>query len=280
MFSKTVLDVDGELFSEALDAKKAERGVRTDPELTAEDLKELVTECKQIVREQTGADFPQDTRKQLDLAIEAVFNSWNTSARSSTAGGRRSPTSSHRGERPDHGVRHLGDTSGPACLHPRPSTGHSGVYGDYLVNAQGEDVVAGIRNTLSLADLEDIDTPIYRNLRDAMSRLENHYRDLCDIEFTIESGRLWLLQTRVGKRTAGAAFRGGHPAHRRGPDQRGRGARARHRAQLTSLMFPQFDDDAEKVLLTKGMAASPGAAVGEVVFDSAEAVRARARVPR
>ena len=279
MFSKTVLDVDGELFSEALDAKKAERGVRTDPELTAEDLKELVTEFKQIVREQTGADFPQDTRKQLDLAIEAVFNSWNTER--AVIYRRREKISNELGTAVNVQTMvfgNLGDTSGTGvCFTRDPSTGHSGVYGDYLVNAQGEDVVAGIRNTLSLADLEDIDTPSYRNLRDAMSRLENHYRDLCDIEFTIESGRLWLLQTRVGKRTAGAAFRVATQLIDEGLINEDEALERVTGAQLTSLMFPQFDDEAEKVLLTKGMAASPGAAVGEVVFDSAEAVERAAQ---
>ena len=279
MFFKTVLDVDGELFSEALDAKKAERGVRTDPELTAEDLKELVTEFKQIVREQTGADFPQDTRKQLDLAIEAVFNSWNTER--AVIYRRREKISNELGTAVNVQTMvfgNLGDTSGTGvCFTRDPSTGHSGVYGDYLVNAQGEDVVAGIRNTLSLADLEDIDTPSYRNLRDAMSRLENHYRDLCDIEFTIESGRLWLLQTRVGKRTAGAAFRVATQLIDEGLINEDEALERVTGAQLTSLMFPQFDDEAEKVLLTKGMAASPGAAVGEVVFDSAEAVERAAQ---
>jgi len=170
MFSKTVLDVDGELFSEALDAKKAERGVRTDPELTAEDLKELVTEFKQIVREQTGADFPQDTRKQLDLAIEAVFNSWNTER--AVIYRRREKISNELGTAVNVQTMvfgNLGDTSGTGvCFTRDPSTGHSGVYGDYLVNAQGEDVVAGIRNTLSLADLAEIDPKSYTDLREAM----------------------------------------------------------------------------------------------------------------
>ncbi len=279
MFSKTVLGVDGELFSEALDAKKAERGVKTDPELTADDLKEIVAEFKQIVRDQTGSDFPQDTRTQLDLAVEAVFNSWNTER--AVIYRRREKISNELGTAVNVQTMvfgNLGDTSGTGvCFTRDPSTGHSGVYGDYLVNAQGEDVVAGIRNTLSLADLKDIDHRSYTELRAAMGRLENHYRDLCDIEFTIENGRLWLLQTRVGKRTAGAAFRVATQLIDEGLINEDEALERVTGAQLTSLMFPQFDDAATKTLLTKGMAASPGAAVGEIVFDSAEAVERAAQ---
>ena len=279
MFSKTVLGVDGEKFSAALDAKKAERGVKTDPELTAEDLKELVAQFKQIVVDSTGAEFPQDTRKQLDLAIEAVFNSWNTER--AVIYRRREKISNELGTAVNVQTMvfgNLGDSSGTGvCFTRDPSTGHSGVYGDYLVNAQGEDVVAGIRNTLSLADLKEIDPRSYTELRDAMSRLEQHYRDLCDIEFTIESDRLWLLQTRVGKRTAGAAFRVATQLIDEGLINEDEALERVTGAQLTSLMFPQFDDEAPKTLLTKGLAASPGAAVGEIVFDSAQAIERAAQ---
>ncbi|MGM0384713.1 MAG: pyruvate, phosphate dikinase, partial [Actinomycetota bacterium] len=274
MFSKTVLGVDGELFSEALDAKKAERGVRTDPELKADDLKEIVAEFNQIVLDQTGSEFPQDTRTQLDLAVEAVFNSWNTER--AVIYRRREKISNELGTAVNVQTMvfgNLGDSSGTGvCFTRDPSTGHSGVYGDYLVNAQGEDVVAGIRNTLSLADLKNIDHRSYTELRAAMSRLEQHYRDLCDIEFTIENGRLWLLQTRVGKRTAGAAFRVATQLIDEGLISEDEALERVTGAQLTSLMFPQFDDEATKILLTQGMAASPGAAVGEIVFDSAQAI--------
>ena len=166
----------------------------------------------------------------------------------------------------------LGPTSGTGVAFTRdPSTGETGDYGDYLVNAQGEDVVAGIRNTLSLADLEEVDPVAYGELRQAMRRLETHYRDLCDIEFTIERGKLWMLQTRVGKRTAPAAFRIACQLvdeHLITMDE----ALSRvNGAQLSQLLFPQFDADGERTLLTRAMAASPGAAVGMAVFDSVTA---------
>ncbi|MDO5065219.1 MAG: PEP/pyruvate-binding domain-containing protein, partial [Actinomyces bowdenii] len=207
MFGKTVLDIDGEHFASALEAKKADRGVSLDYELDVAALTELVEEYKAIVREYADIDFPQDPRAQLDMATEAVFRSWNTE---------RAHIYRRREKIPhDLGTAvnvctmvfgNMGQTSGTGvCFTRDPSTGRSGVYGDYLVNAQGEDVVAGIRNTLSLSDLKTIDPESYKELRAAMRRLETHYRDLCDIEFTIERGKLWLLQTRVGKRTAAAA---------------------------------------------------------------------------
>ena len=166
----------------------------------------------------------------------------------------------------------LGETSGTGvCFTRDPATGKQGVYGDYLPNAQGEDVVAGIRNTLSLEDFARLDPSSHGELTRIMRRLETHYRDLCDIEFTVERGKLWMLQTRVGKRTAAAAFR---IAIQLVDERLITQDEALHRVtghQLSQLMFPQFDPDAERSLLTKGMAASPGAAVGEVVFDSATA---------
>ncbi len=274
MFGKTVLDIEGELFAGALDAKKAERGVETDPELTADALKELVEEFKQIVLDATGEAFPQDTREQMDKAIEAVFNSWNTER----------AVLYRRREKIPHTLGtavnvqtmvfgNLGETSGTGvCFTRDPSTGHSGVYGDYLENAQGEDVVAGIRNTLPLAALEDIDPVSYKALRDGMATLEHHYRDLCDIEFTVEKGTLWLLQTRVGKRTAGAAFRVATQLIDEGLITDDEALERVTGAQLTSLMFPQFDTSAARTRLARGMAASPGAAVGEIAFTSASAV--------
>ena len=157
------------------------------------------------------------------------------------------------------------------CFTRDPSTGHSGVYGDYLENAQGEDVVAGIRNTLSLADLEKINKPVYDELRGIMHKLETHYRDLCDIEFTIERGKLWMLQTRVGKRTAAAAFRVAVQLVDEKLITRDEALGRVTGDQLTQLMFPQFDASASKELIARGMAASPGAAVGRIVFNNAQA---------
>jgi pyruvate,orthophosphate dikinase len=279
MFGKTVLNVDGEAFSKALDEAKDRKGVSSDVELAAEDLRELVEKFKQIVHDHTGRDFPQDPRHQLDLAVRAVFDSWNTER----------ARLYRRRERIPHDLGtavnictmvfgNLGETSGTGvCFTRDPASGVPGVYGDYLVNAQGEDVVSGIRNTLTLDDFATVDAESYGQLRKIMRRLETHYRDLCDIEFTVERGKLWMLQTRVGKRTAAAAFR---IACQLVDEQLITMDEALERvtgAQLAQLMFPQFDLGAERTLLTKGMAASPGASVGKVVFDSATAVAWAAR---
>ncbi|HEY2242068.1 MAG TPA: PEP/pyruvate-binding domain-containing protein, partial [Streptosporangiaceae bacterium] len=209
MFGKTVLDIEGEAFEDAIDAAKKAKGVKNDLDLDADDLQKIVTAFKETVREHTGHDFPQDPREQLDMAVKAVFNSWNADRAILYRRQERIPT--------DLGTAvnvvamvfgNLGADSGTGVAFTRdPGTGQQGVYGDYLQNAQGEDVVAGIRNTVPLGDLERIDKNSYDQLMDIMSTLENHYRDLCDIEFTIERGKLWMLQTRVGKRTAAAAFR-------------------------------------------------------------------------
>ena len=276
MFGKTVLDIDGDLFSDALDNLKAERGVKGDTELTAEDLKGLVETFKGIVKEQTGNDFPQDPRTQMDMGIEAVFRSWNTER----------ARIYRRRERIPHDLGtavnictmvfgNMGENSGTGvCFTRDPSSGHSGVYGDYLENAQGEDVVAGIRNTLALSDLERINKPVYDELRAIMRKLETHYRDMCDIEFTIERGKLWMLQTRVGKRTAAAAFRIATQLLGEKLITRDEALGRVTGDQLTQLMFPQFDAKAEKELIARGMAASPGAAVGKIAFNNAQAIEA------
>ena len=276
MFGKTVLDIDGDLFSDALDELKAARGVKGDTELTAEDLKGLVDTFKGIVKEQTGNDFPQDPRTQMDMGIEAVFRSWNTER----------ARIYRRRERIPHDLGtavnictmvfgNMGENSGTGvCFTRDPSSGHSGVYGDYLENAQGEDVVAGIRNTLPLSALKEINKPVYDELRGIMRKLETHYRDMCDIEFTVERGKLWMLQTRVGKRTAAAAFRIATQLLGEKLITRDEALGRVTGDQLTQLMFPQFDAKAEKELIARGMAASPGAAVGKIAFDNAQAIEA------
>lgn len=276
MFGKTVLDIDGDLFSDALDELKAERGVKGDTDLTAEDLKGLVDTFKGIVKEQTGNDFPQDPRTQMDMGIEAVFRSWNTER----------ARIYRRRERIPHDLGtavnictmvfgNMGENSGTGvCFTRDPSSGHSGVYGDYLENAQGEDVVAGIRNTLPLSALKEINKPVYDELRAIMRKLETHYRDMCDIEFTVERGKLWMLQTRVGKRTAAAAFRIATQLLGEKLITRDEALGRVTGDQLTQLMFPQFDAKAEKELIARGMAASPGAAVGKIAFDNAQAIEA------
>ncbi|MFD4946112.1 pyruvate, phosphate dikinase [Streptomyces sp. NPDC058239] len=275
MFGKTVLGVDGDLFEEALEAAKEAKGVTVDVDLDAADLKKLVKQFKKIVSRDAGRDFPQDPREQMDLAIKAVFDSWNTDRAKLYRRQERIPG--------DLGTAvnicsmvfgNLGPDSGTGVAFTRdPASGHQGVYGDYLQNAQGEDVVAGIRNTVPLADLESIDKKSYDQLMQIMQTLETHYKDLCDIEFTIERGQLWMLQTRVGKRTAGAAFRIATQLVDQGLIDEAEALQRVTGAQLAQLMFPRFDEDAKTVLLGRGIAASPGAAVGKAVFDSYTAVK-------
>ncbi|MEV6592893.1 pyruvate, phosphate dikinase [Streptomyces acidicola] len=275
MFGKTVLGVDGDLFEDALEEAKKAKKVAVDTELEAADLKKLVTKFKKIVKAEAGRDFPQDPREQMDLAIKAVFDSWN---------GDRAKLY-RRQERIPHDLGtavnvcsmvfgNLGPDSGTGVAFTRdPASGHQGVYGDYLQNAQGEDVVAGIRNTVALAELERIDKKSYDQLMQIMETLENHYKDLCDIEFTIERGQLWMLQTRVGKRTAGAAFRIATQLVDQGLIDEAEALQRVNGAQLAQLMFPRFDEQAKVEQVGRGIAASPGAAVGKAVFDSYTAVK-------
>ncbi len=274
MFGKTVLDIEGEAFEQAIDAAKKAKGIKNDLDLDADDLQALVGAFKQIVREHTGRDFPQEPREQMDLAINAVFNSWNSDRAVLYRRQERLPT--------DLGTAvnvvamvfgNLGEDSGTGVAFTRdPGTGQQGTYGDYLQNAQGEDVVAGIRNTVPLQDLERIDKASFDQLMQIMRTLENHYRDLCDIEFTIERGKLWMLQTRVGKRTAAAAFRIATQLVEQGLIDMDEALTRVSGEQLVRLMFPRFDTGSGAEKIAQGISASPGAAVGKVVFDSARAV--------
>jgi pyruvate, orthophosphate dikinase len=279
MFGKTVLDIDGEHFEHAIDEAKRAKGVRNDLDLDAGDLQSLVDTFKGIIKAQTGRDFPQDPREQMDLAIKAVFNSWNAPRAILYRRQERIPA--------DLGTAvnvvtmvfgNLGMDSGTGVAFTRdPGTGAQGVYGDYLQNAQGEDVVAGIRNTVPLQDLESIDKASYDQLMQIMRTLENHYRDLCDIEFTIERGKLWMLQTRVGKRTAAAAFRIAIQLVDQGLIDMDEAVRRVSGEELARLMFPRFDTSADVTKIATGISASPGAAVGKAVFDSARAVELAAQ---
>jgi pyruvate,orthophosphate dikinase len=277
MFGKIVLDIDGEKFEHALGALREERGVETDPELSAEDLEGLVERFKAIVFAEKGVEFPQDPTEQLRLAIEAVFRSWN---------GERARIYRRMEKIPDDlgtavNVQTMvfgnkGDDSGTGVAFTRdPATGENRPYGDFLKNAQGEDVVAGIRVTEHLDAMgEEFPEPA-AELQQMMQTLQNHYRDMCDIEFTIEQGRLFLLQTRVGKRTAAAALRMAVEMEEEGLIDQTEAVLRVQPAQLDQLLHPQFDPAAEYTAVTKGLNASPGAAVGRVYFtaDAAEAHR-------
>jgi pyruvate,orthophosphate dikinase len=275
MFGKTVLGIEGEHFEHAIEAAKQAKGAKSDTELNAEDLKALTAAYKELVAEHAGRDFPQDPREQMDLAVKAVFDSWNSDRAVLYRRQERIPGELGTAVSVVSMVfGNLGDDSGTGVAFTRdPGTGAQGVYGDYLQNAQGEDVVAGIRNTVPLQDLERVDKTSYDQLMDIMATLENHYRDLCDIEFTIERGKLWMLQTRVGKRTAGAAFRIATQLVKQGMIDLDEALTRVTGEELARLMFPRFDTSSDdSTLITTAISASPGAAVGRVVFDSAAAV--------
>jgi pyruvate,orthophosphate dikinase len=278
MFGKTVCDVPGEAFEQALEKAKRAKDITDDVQLGAGDLNALVAEFKKLFAQHTGRDFPQDPREQLDLAIKAVFDSWNADRAVLYRRQERIPA--------DLGTAvnivsmvfgNLGADSGTGVAFTRdPGTGARGVYGDYLANAQGEDVVAGIRNTIPLDRLESLDRASFDELMQIMSILEGHYKDLCDIEFTIERGKLWMLQTRVGKRTAAAAFVIAAQLVDEGLIDLDEALVRVTGAQLAQLMFPTFDPRSDAKPIARGIAASPGAAVGKAVFDSRRAADAAA----
>jgi pyruvate,orthophosphate dikinase len=273
MFGKIVLDVPGDLFEEALHELVESKHVNVDTELDAADLAGLVETFKAIVRKEAGVEFPADPLEQLGYAIEAVFKSWN--------GKRARDYRRYEGIPDDLGTAvnvqtmvfgNKGEDSGTGVAFTRnPSTGENKPYGDFLVNAQGEDVVAGIRITEPLDAMANHFPEPHKELLGVMTQLENHYRDMCDIEFTIEQGRLFMLQTRVGKRTAAAALRMAvEMVDEKLIDRREAVLRVEP-AQLDQLLHPQFDPKAEFEVIAKGLNASPGAAVGKVYFTADEA---------
>jgi pyruvate,orthophosphate dikinase len=278
MFGKIVMDVPAEAFEHALDeAKEAKGEGAQDTDLDADDLAVLIERFREIYRERTGTTFPTEPREQLKLAIEAVFESWN--GKRARDYRRQNKISDDLGTAVNvvamvFGNR--GDDSGTGVAFTRdPSTGERVPYGDYLANAQGEDVVAGIRNTLPLSKLDELDPVSAAGLREVMATLESHYRDMCDIEFTIEKGRLWILQTRVGKRTAFAEWVMAHDMLNEGliiEDE----ALVRVDANRLEELFKRRVRADGAAAIAKGLNASPGAATGAVVF-SADDAEARAR---
>ena len=290
MFSKVVMDVDGDLFENALTAAKFARGVSGDNELSAEDLEELVATFKEIFannvetkdypeleKDSSGkAVFPQSPDTQLLLSIKAVFGSWMND---------RAQLYRKQNKIPDDlgtavNVQSMvfgnkGNTSATGVAFTRnPASGENEFYGDYLVNAQGEDVVAGIRNTSPISELKNVEglEEAGVELERVFKILENHYRDMCDIEFTIEQGKLWMLQTRVGKRTASAALRIAIDMVTEELISQEEAILRIDPAQLDQLLHPQFDKDTTYDVVARGLNASPGAAVGKAVFSAEEAV--------
>ena len=290
MFSNVVMGLEGDLFENAITAMKFERGVEQDTDLNAEDLQKLVAQFKDIFSNNVDAEvypqlvvdgkvqFPQDPMIQLKLAIEAVFGSWNNdravlyrkqnkiSDDLGTAVNVQSMVFGNKGETSATGV----------AFTRNAADGTKEYYGDYLVNAQGEDVVAGIRNTSPIAELKN--TPgleaAGQELEDIFVLLEDHFRDMMDIEFTIEQGKLYMLQTRVGKRTAAAALKIAIDMQSEGLISKEEAVCRVEPEQLDQLLHPQFDKNATYDVVARGLNASPGAAVGEVVFSAAAAVEA------
>jgi pyruvate,orthophosphate dikinase len=281
MYGRIVLDVDGEPFERLLDTAKEWDGVTADSEITADTLRRLCLRYKEVVAEATGTPFPQDPTDQLRGAVEAVFRSWNGAR--AIAYRNREKISHELGTAVNVQSMVFGnrdENSGTGVGFTRnPSTGENKSYGDFLVNAQGEDVVAGIRNTEPLDAMGKKFPKIYKELLDIFDRLEKHYRDMCDTEFTIEQGKLWMLQTRVGKRTGAAALfmavdmtkQKGWKISKEEAIQRVTGD------HLDSVLHPQFEVGASHKVLTKGLAASPGAAVGKVYFTADDAADAADR---
>jgi len=273
MFGKIVLGLPGEGFEDALHEAIAAKGAKSETELSADDLAAVVETFKGIVKGETGADFPQSPDDQLAAAIEAVFRSWN---------GRRARDYRRLEKIPDDlgtavNVQTMvfgnkGEDSGTGVAFTRnPATGERTAYGDFLTNAQGEDVVAGIRVTEPLDAMSTHFPEPHAQLLENMQILENHYRDMCDIEFTIEQGRLYMLQTRVGKRTAAAALRMAAEMVDEGLIEPKEAVLRVQPSQLDQLLHPQFDPKAKFEPIAKGLNASPGAAVGAVYFTADDA---------
>ena len=276
MFGTTVFNLDDEVFEHPMAEYKASKGYKVDTEMTAEDWSALVTTFKSVYKEDIGSDFPQDVYKQLELAIKAVFESWN--------GKRAIAYRKKEGISDDLGTAvnivtmvfgNMGDDSGTGVAFTRnPSTGDKKMMGEYLLNAQGEDVVAGIRNAEPIENLREKMPAAYKQFMDISNKLEKHYRDMQDVEFTIERGKLWMLQTRSGKRTARSAVKVAVDMANEGLITKEQAVQRVTPDNVDSLLHPQFDEsamsDAEKTgkFLAKGVNASPGAAVGQVYFDA------------
>jgi len=281
MFSKIVLDTDPRDFEHVLDTYKERAGVKSDAEIPAAALKELVVEFKQIAERQSGEPFPTDVYTQLHKAIEAVFSSWNNKRAIDYRNFNKIPHNLGTAVNVQSMVfGNMGNDSGTGVAFTRdPSTGEKKLYGEYLLNAQGEDVVAGIRTPSKIERLQQDLPHVYEQFQEIARRLEQHYHDMQDLEFTVEKGRLYMLQTRSGKRTAQAAVKVAVDMVAEGLISEQEAIRRVDPLQVYQLLLPRFDE-AEKQqaakegrLLTKGLNASPGAATGKAIFDADRAER-------
>ncbi|WKA56967.1 pyruvate, phosphate dikinase [Planococcus shenhongbingii] len=273
MFSNVVLEIDVFYFEQQLEKIREAKGYHSDPELSAEDWKEVISTYKQIVKKHTKEDFPQDPMQQLFLSINAVFDSWNNQRAIVYRQLNKIP--SHYGTAVNIQSMvfgNMGEDSGTGVAFTRnPSTGESLLYGEYLINAQGEDVVAGIRTPNPIQTLQQDMPQVFEQFIEVCRRLEEHYQDMQDIEFTVEHGELFILQTRNGKRTAQAALRIAVEMVEEGVISKKEAILRVEPEQLNQLLHRRIDDKFEKIILAKGLPASPGAATGRVVFDPDEA---------
>jgi len=279
MFSDVVLDVEKHNFEEIFDARKKERGIRLDTDLSASDLKGIVEEFLSLVQKATGEPFPSDPWQQLQLAVEAVFRSWNNDRAIIYRRTEKIPDEIGTAVNIQAMVfGNLGDDCGTGVAFTRdPSTGESYLYGEYLMNAQGEDVVAGVRTPVPISELEKQNKAVYDEFVAICDRLEGHYKEMQDLEFTIERGRLFMLQCRTGKRTGPAAVRIAVEMVEEGLVNRETALQRITASHLDQLLHPRIDDvyvtDREIKAVATGLAASPGAAVGKAVFDADTAER-------
>ncbi|WP_160726158.1 pyruvate, phosphate dikinase [Bacillus sp. USDA818B3_A] len=275
MFSNVVLEIDTFYFEQYLEDTREEKGYSTDPEMNAEDWQQVIAGYKEIVKKHTRKDFPQDPIQQLFLAITAVFNSWNN---------QRALVYRRINKIPDllgtavniqsMVFGNMGNDSGTGVAFTRnPSTGEHVLYGEYLINAQGEDVVAGIRTPQPIVTLKEAMPEVFKQFTDTCKTLEQHYQEMQDIEFTVERGKLYILQTRNGKRTAQAAIRIAVEMVQEGIIDKKTALLRVDPDQLNQLLHRRIDDKFQKKILAKGLPASPGAATGQVVFDADEAER-------
>jgi pyruvate, orthophosphate dikinase len=273
MFSNVVLDINVYYFEQLLEEFREEKGYSTDPELSDEDWKQVIVGYKKIVKKHTKKDFPQDPKTQLFLSVNAVFNSWNNQR--AIVYRRLNKIADHLGTAVNIQSMvfgNMGNDSGTGVAFTRnPSTGEHKLYGEYLINAQGEDVVAGIRTPNPIQTLKNEMPEVFQQFADTCHRLEQHYQDMQDIEFTVERGKLYILQTRTGKRTAQAAIRIAVEMVEEGIIDKKTAILRVDPDQLNQLLHRRIDDKFERKQLAKGLPASPGAATGQVVFNADEA---------
>ncbi len=276
MFGEVVLGVEMKLFNEVIDNLKEDKGYKSDAEMSADDFAYILDEFKKIYEREVGEPFPQDPMKQLYMSIDAVFGSWDTPRARKYRDHNKIPHDLGTAVNVQEMVfGNTGDRSGTGVLFTRdPKTGANNVFGEFLYNAQGEDIVAGVRTPLDLeTEMSQRDPEIYKELIDILNTLEEHYKDMQDVEFTVEEGNLFILQTRTGKRTAHAAVKIAVDLERDGVISKEEAIGKVDTASIDQLLHPVFQEDAleQAEVVSKGLAASPGAATGRIVFDSEKA---------